>query len=325
MRILSICLNPAVDVSSEAQEVFPSRKIRTRNERIEPGGGGVNVARVLASFGLSCQLLYFSGGTTGVLLDEKLATLGIYGKRFNIDASTRIAFNVHQISSNQEFRFVPEGPKVSPDALAQVLTYIESIPLNKDDIVVASGSLPQGLPLTAYANIADMAKNRKAKFILDSSGVGLSSTLSNSHVYLVKPSLGELKRLAGGVMLDESAARQVALDLVSSGHADNVAVSMGSHGAFLATTNGVLRLPAHLVKLKSAVGAGDSFVGAMVFYLAQGHSIEQAFRFGVAAGAAAVMTPGTELCRRDDVIELFNRSHSSSEHKDLHDKAIRHG
>ncbi len=322
MRILSVCLNPAVDVSCEAHEVHAERKIRTYNQRVESGGGGVNVARVLAGFGMPAELVYLSGGPTGVLLDEELASLGIRRKRFLIDAPTRIAFNVHQtqagqtligqIQDNQEYRFVPEGPEVDPGILAQLLQYLESVSLCDEDIIVASGSLPRGLPDTAYAKIAEFTRSRNARFVLDTSGAELSSTLSSSHVFLVKPSLGELQHLAGGFMLDETAAREVALELVTSGHAENVAVSMGSHGAFLATANGVYRLPAHMVKKISAVGAGDSFVGAMVFYLAQGHSIEQAFRFGVAAGAAAVLTPGTELCRRDDVIRLYNHTFKTS-------------
>lgn len=307
MRVVCICLNPAIDISSETDEIHPISKVRTHSERIEPGGGGVNVARVLCGFGVSPSLLYLSGGGTGRLLDEELQTLPVDLHCLTIKASTRVAFTVHQSSNNQEYRFVPEGPLVGNDIQAQVLRYIAEMNLSKDDIVVASGSLPRGLPDTYYATIAEVVEQFHARFILDTSGAALSATLnSDARVFLVKPSLNELQKLAG-CKLDEYGARDLAESLVSDGHAEHVAVSMGSHGAFLASGNSLLRLPAHLVKVQSAVGAGDSFVGALVYYLFKGHSIKTAFRFGVAAGAAAVMTPGSQLCLHADIEKLFQQ------------------
>ena len=120
----------------------------------------------------------------------------------------------------------------------------------------------------------------------------------------LSPSLGELETLVGD-KLDEEGAQAAAMDLVRRGAARHVAVTMGREGALLASADGVLRVPARHVKVRSAVGAGDSFTGAMTYWLAAGNSIEDSFRFGVAAGAAAAMTPGTELCRRKDVLALY--------------------
>ena len=307
MRVVCICLNPAIDISSETEIIHPISKVRTHSERIEPGGGGVNVARVLCGFDVTPSLVYLSGGGTGRLLDEELQHLPIDTHRLVIDSVTRVAFTVHQTSNNQEYRFVPEGPLVDIDVQARVLEYIAELKLSKDDIVVASGSLPRGLPDTFYASIANAVEQCQARFILDTSGAALWATLnSDASVYLVKPSLNELQKLAG-CKLDEYGARDFAESLVSDGHAEHVAVSMGSHGAFLASENSLLRLPAHLVKVQSAVGAGDSFVGGLVYYLSKGRGIKTAFRFGVAAGAAAVMTPGSQLCLRADIEKLFQQ------------------
>ena len=135
--------------------------------------------------------------------------------------------------------------------------------------VVASGSLPAGVPGDTYAQMADSTAAKGVRFVLDSSGAGLQTTLEKSRVFLVKPSLGELEKLVGR-KLDENGARQAAADIVARGAAEIVAVTMGADGALLATSGGVLRVPAITVRVRSAVGAGDSFLGAMVWALSQG-------------------------------------------------------
>jgi len=311
MRIVCICLNPAIDVSSETEIIHPISKVRTYSERIEPGGGGVNVARVLCEFNVSPSLVYLSGGGTGRLLDEELQRYHMDMHCFRISSPTRIAFTIHQTSNHQEYRFVPEGPKVELDACAKILDYISGLKLSPCDVVVASGSLPRGVPDSLYISIAKAVESSQARFILDTSGAALRETLeSDAPVFLVKPSLNELQKLAGH-KLDEYTARDFAESMVSSGQAEHVAVSMGSHGAFLASMHSLIRLPAHLVKMQSAVGAGDSFLGGLVYYLTRGYPLKTAFRFGVAAGAAAVMSPGSQLCCRADVEKLFQSEKES--------------
>lgn len=313
MRILSVCLNPTIDISSEAENIYPVSKVRTQCERVSPGGGGVNVARVLSSFGVHCELVYLAGGGTGRVLQDELSRHDIDSRCFEIDSATRVAFTVRQMSNNQEYRFVPEGPLVNEAPYLELMAYLSDTPLEDGDILVASGSLPRGVPDDAYALIARLANRKGARLILDTSGSGLSTALDAAeNIFLVKPSLNELQRLAGR-KLDESGARDFASSLVADGKAEHVAVSMGAHGAFLVSRHSTLRLPAYLVRLQSAVGAGDSFVGAMVYSLSEGHSVETAFRYGVAAGAAAVMTPGDELCKPEDVETLYRSDNLTAE------------
>lgn len=305
MRIVSICLNPTIDVYSEADAIFAFSKVRTHAQKISPGGGGVNVARVLSDFQVSCELIYMSGGATGILLDHELQHYDIHKRAFKNDSPTRVAYTVHLPSKQQEFRFVPDGPVVSPETWRQLLKHVSSIALDEHDVVVASGSLPTGIPDDAYAQIAEVVRHAGARFVLDSSGLGLSRALEGRHeIFLIKPSLRELQHLADK-KLDESEAREFARQMVADGRARNVAVSLGSHGAFMVTQDGVLRSPAQLVKVHSAVGAGDSFVGAMIYSLSQGHTIETAFHYGLAGGAAAVMTTGDQLCKPEDVQSLY--------------------
>lgn len=304
--MLAIALNPTIDVSSEVARVQPTRKMRTYNQRRQVGGGGVNVARVIVEFGGRPELLILAGGATGAMLQDTLSELPIDLHVVQIDGATRIAFMVQEEETGFEYRFIPEGPEVSQENIAIAVQFVERF---QGDFVVASGSLPRGAPEDTYVRMAEAAAANGAKFLLDCPGTTLRDTLqskSSRHapVFLVKPSIGELETLAGR-QLDEGGVGEAAAALVKDGAAEYVAVTMGREGALLAGPDGVLRAPSKHVVVRSAVGAGDSFVGALTWFLIQGRSMEEAFRFGVAAGAAAAMTPGTELCRRDDVFAIY--------------------
>lgn len=300
-QILCIALNPAIDVSCDAELVRPTHKTRTFNQRQDPGGGGVNVARVIAELGGPAHLVYVSGGASGALLDEALKAYGFTRSRIGIDGTTRIAFMVHELKSGFEYRFVPDGPDVPPSVFAEVEAKVGAV---EGGYVVASGSLPHGAAPDSYAKMAAIARQRGARFVLDTSGDALTSALETGGLFLVKPSIGELERWAGH-HLDEHGVREVAGDLVGRGAVENVVVTFGMGGSMLVNGEGMRRLPARKVKVRSAVGAGDSFVGGMVLALARGDRLEDAFMAGAAAGTAAVMTPGTELCRRADVEALL--------------------
>jgi len=300
-KILSIALNPAIDISSDADAVRHTHKTRTHNQRQHAGGGGINVARVIVELGGQCELLYLSGGATGTLLEAMLEPLGVKQHRFRIHDPVRVAYNVRELSTNLEYRFVPEGPEVTEEELAPVFDLLEG---SDADYVVASGSLPRGVGEQTYARMADIAARKKIRFILDTSGEALHETLAKAKVFLVKPSLGELASFVG-YKIDHENAGAAAQAIVRSGAAQYIAVTLGADGAILVGADSIHRVPAIEVPVKSAVGAGDSFVAAMTWSLAEGHEIGEAFRFGLAAGAAAVMTSGTELCRRADVLALY--------------------
>ena len=305
-QILTVTLNPTVDMSSETEVVGPIRKTRMLNTRYAPGGGGINVARVIATLGGDVEAILLAGGEIGSLLNRLLEEEGIRRRVFPIAGQTRIGVVVQEQSTGLEYRFVPEGPVVQSE---EVQPCFDAVASDAGKYVIASGSLPVGVPGDTYARMADMTAARGARFVLDSSGAGLQATLQKSQVFLVKPSLGELEKLVGR-KLDEDGARQAAADLVARGAAEIVALTMGANGALLATSNGVLRVPAIPVRVRSAVGAGDSFLGAMIWSLSEGKAPEAAFRLGVAAGAAKVMTPGTRLCKHSDVLDLFSRGHA---------------
>ena len=300
-RILCVALNPTVDVSCNAERVRPTHKVRTHDQRQHAGGGGVNVARVVAELRAEAELIYLSGGATGALLDDLLSATPLLRQRIGIRAPVRMAFMVHEGETGLEYRFVPEGPEVGRDELQLAF---EALERSTAHYVVASGSLPRGAADDTYARMADLVARKGGSFVLDATGPALAKALDRRGTFLVKPSLGELEALAGRRLGPEGAG-DAAMDLVRRNAARYVAVTMGSEGALLASEAGVRRFPAFDVKVRSAVGAGDSFLGGMLWSLAAGKPVEEAFAFGLAAGAAAVLTPGTELCRREDVLAIY--------------------
>jgi 6-phosphofructokinase 2 len=299
--ILCITLNPTLDLSNDVTRIVPTHKMRVRNQRQEVGGGGVNVARVIAEMGGEADVAVLSGGATGAILVEALKALPLGLHIFPIKGSVRIAFMVHEDESGLEYRFVPEGPVVSALEVEPVMHLIDR---QKAAYVVASGSLPRGVSTDTYALMARRTADTGGRFVLDASGEALSAAIAEGNIFLFKPSLSELERLVGHG-LDIEMAAAFAADLVARGVTRYVALTLGEDGAMLVGPEGRLLMPAIKVTVRSAVGAGDSFVGAIVWALSKGQDIREAFRFGLAAGAAAVMTEGTQLCRRADILTLY--------------------
>jgi 6-phosphofructokinase 2 len=302
--IVTLTLNPAIDGASEAQKVGPTHKIRTWNDRYNPGGGGINVARVVKRLGGNAKAVYLAGGATGDVMDSLLDRDAIDRRRIDIEGHMRISLNVHEQDSGLEYRFVPEGPVIS---LAEAQACRDVMRTISCDYLVLSGSLPRGVPEIFYSDLAAMATSCGARVLLDSSGPALKRTLENGHVFLAKPSRGELEKLTGKKLPAITDIVDAARNLVTANSCYNVAVTLGHEGALLVKDKGTFMLPALPVNASSAVGAGDSFVGGMVFALASGESIENAFRMGLATATATVLSPGTDLCQKADVERVLRQ------------------
>jgi 6-phosphofructokinase 2 len=266
----------------------------------------VNVSRVLKELGGETLAVILAGGVSGRFLEELLEEGGIPCRAIPIAGRTRISHTVHELSTRQEYRFVPEGPEVAGAEWQAALAALEQ---EEAGWIVASGSLPRGVPEDFYARAAAVAARRGARFVLDTSGPALRAALGRG-LALIKPSRGEFEGLVGGGRLETTEAlEQAAARLVRDGAAEMIAVTLGQEGALLAGPGDapVLRLPALEVPAVGAVGAGDSFLAAMVLALSRGEAPREAFAWGLAAGAAAVMRPGTAHPRRADVGALRAR------------------
>lgn len=295
--IVTLTLNPAVDASSEAQKIQAVRKVRTTNERFDPGGGGINAARVINELGGRSFAVYLAGGTSGNVLDDLLDEMGVVYHRVHIHEPTRVSHVIFEEASGLEYRFTPTGPTIRQSEWRAALDFIELLDF---DFLLASGSLPPGVPDDFYVQVGELAKRKGAKLVADTSGPPLKAILDNG-AHLVKPSVGELESVLDRPLRRDFEIETAAREIVERGHVELLTVTLGRDGAVLATPDMVRRLPSPDVPVKSAVGAGDSFLAAMTLALARGEPPLHAFAYGVAAGAATAMTAGTELCHRDDI------------------------
>jgi 6-phosphofructokinase 2 len=296
--ILTVTMNPALDVSVRTGHLLPTRKLRCDQVERHPGGGGINVARVLHRLGADCAALCLLGGPSGQMVAQLLADEGVPCIPVLIAGHTRESFTVQESASQQEYRFVLPGPNIAPQEVEAFVSALVQQPAPR--FLVASGSLPPGVPADFYVRLATSALAKGAKLVVDGSGAALGACLDHG-VYMVKPSLREMRELTGLALVTLQEVRAAAMDWVTRGRAQVVAVSLGHQGAVMASAQAVWFAPPLPVTVVSAVGAGDSFVAGVVWALSQGHALDRAFAYGVAAGSAALSSTGTGLCAPQDV------------------------
>jgi 6-phosphofructokinase 2 len=301
--IVALTMNPTIDVSTVVDRVVPTHKLRCHSVQRDPGGGGTNVARIVDRLGGDATAVYLAGGSLGQLLHKLMDEQGVRSRVIPIANETRESFSAFEETSGKQFRFVLPGPSVGESEWRACLDLLASIEL-RSNYLVASGTLPPGAPEDFYVQVARLAKERGARFVLDASGPPLRAALEEG-VYLVKPNLNELASVIGTRPETKDGWVDGARRLIEAGQAEVVALTLGHQGAILATRERMWRAPRLSIKARSTVGAGDSFLGAMIWSLASGHGMEEALRYGVAAGSAALLTPGTGLCCAEDVTRLF--------------------
>jgi 6-phosphofructokinase 2 len=255
-------------------------------------------------FGADVTAMYPIGGALGQLLRRLVDQEGIPGLTTPISGETREDFTVHERATDLQYRFVLPGPQLTEQEWRACLAAFSSLD-QQARFVVGSGSLPPGVPDDFYGRVAQAVKRTGGKIVIDTSGPPLRAALQTG-VYLIKPSLNEFRILMGKLLETQTDWIKACRSLVNNGYAEIVALTLGEQGALLVTRDQVLRAQALPVTPVSVVGAGDSFLGAMIWSLASGHTVETAFRYGVAAGSAALLMHGTELCRREDTERLVN-------------------
>jgi 6-phosphofructokinase 2 len=307
--IITITFNPAIDKSTTVAVLVPEKKLKCTTPIYQPGGGGINVARAIKKLGGEATAIYLAGGYTGKTFTELLTKESVASVVIETAGSTRENLIVVQTASNQQYRFGMPGPHILEHEWKECLTAIEKI--NGAEYIVASGSLPNGVPTDIFARIAVIAKRKNARLIVDTSGEALKQAVSEG-VYLIKPNLGELSSLAGKEELNIELVDDVARTIIEKGKCEVVVVSMGSAGAMLVTKEMAQQIIPPAVLRKSTVGAGDSMVAGMVLSLSRNKTLFEIVQYGVACGTAATMNPGTELCRKEDAEHLYKLMHNKS-------------
>lgn len=291
--VLTLTPNPAVDISTSVARVEPTRKLRCSAESRDPGGGGLNVARVAGRLGSRAVAIYPAGGLVGQRLESLVRSEGVESVVVPVQGETREDLTVLDETTREEYRFVLPGPRLRDAEWMKCLKALADVEF-KPDFICASGSLPPGAPEDFYARVAEIAESRGVRFALDTSGPALKSAL-RERVHLIKPNLAELRELVGGALDEDRSLIAACRTLVEGGRTEVVALTLGAQGALLVTGDAAWRAQPLPIRPLSTVGAGDSFLGAMVWALASKLSLEEAFRYGAAAGAAALLVPGTDL------------------------------
>lgn len=312
--ILTITLNPALDLAAAVTRVVAGPKLRLTEPRVDPGGGGINVARAVVRMGGQALALVALGGATGARLSTLLAQETIAHRALPVPGETRESLTVTESESGAEYRFVMPGATMSgADAQSIVDAVLEAV---RDAVagsaagvahVVLSGSQPPGLAADFPARLAN-AMPPGAALTVDTSGAPLAALTrgcDGACPVVLRMDSEEAEGLVGRALPTPAATADAAQDLVSRRVAGMVVMARGAEGSVLVAPGLRLWSRPPVVPVASKVGAGDSFTAGFVLGLARGEGPAQALRQGVAAAAAAVMTPGTELCRAADVARLL--------------------
>lgn len=303
-RIYTLTLAPSLDSATLTAQIYPEGKLRCTAPVFEPGGGGINVARAIVHLGGQATAIFPSGGATGehlcaLLLDEHVAIDTV-----NACDWTRQNLHVHVESTGEQYRFVMPGAALTDDEFRLLEEKVLSI--EPEAILVISGSLPPGINVSKLCALVKAAQKAGIRCIVDSSGEALKATLEIGNIELVKPNQKELSALVNRDLTQPDDVRQAAQEIVDSGKAKRVVVSLGPQGALGVDASGCVQVVPPPVKSQSTVGAGDSMVGAMTLKLAEGAPLLDMVRFGVAAGSAATLNHGTRLCSRENTQKIYN-------------------
>lgn len=294
--IYTVTLNPSLDYIVEVDQIMLGELNRTKNETKFPGGKGINVSQVLKRLDVNSRALGFLGGFTGDYIEEFLTSHGIYTDFVRVDEDTRI--NI-KLKSENETEINAKGPNITEENFEALKGKISK--LTSEDILVLAGSIPSTMPESTYEELVKLCNENGTKFVVDAEGELLKKVLP-LNPFLIKPNHHELGDLFNTVINSCEEVIPYAKELVRQG-AQNVIVSLADKGAVLINKDQALIATSPKGDVKSSVGAGDSMVAGFIATYEKTKSIEEAFRFSVAAGSATAFSIG--LCTREKMEGLL--------------------
>lgn len=303
MKVVTLTINPALDKSAKVAELVPYDKLDCLDITYHPGGGGINISRVLHRLAIESHCIFPYGGKTGEHLIELLQDEHVSVYSTPISIWTRENFAVFENKTNLQYRFGMPTSSFDEEELENLerLVYQQ---VASDDIFVISGSLPKGLPTDYYSKIIQNLKASGVKIIVDTSGPVFSEVLKNE-LFLIKPNQKELARLAGKESLSKEERETFAMKLVTDKIAKYIVVSLGKDGAFMAHKDGIEYVAAPEISLKSTIGAGDSMVAGLIYAIVKNESPKNMLRWGVACGVSATLSEGSDLAHKADIDEVL--------------------
>ena len=298
--IVTITVNPALDLSTEAPAVVPDRKLRCTTMLVHPGGGGVNVSRAIKNLGGTSKTLIALGGETGDRVARLLSEEGLEVVPLGVTHPTRESFSVRDQATGLQYRFMMPGPEWTPeDCEVARKTILDAV--TEGALVVPSGSMPPGLPADFFLDLTGDIAARGGRMILDTSGAALErAARAKAGLYVLRMDLAEAEELCGHPLKRIEDVAALARQLKADGAAEIVMIAADAQGTVIVTDDwcGLTRPP--FVVPHSKIGGGDSFIGAFTLALARGDDPVTACEWGTAAAASAVTQPGTTLCLKAD-------------------------
>ncbi len=310
-HILTITLNPTVDYCTTAPGIEPGVKLRCTEPQIDPGGGGINVARAVRLLGGQATALVAIGASSGANLLQLLALEGVPTVAFQGPGETRQSMSVIDQATGDQYRFVMPGPEWEEHDVPRALASVDQAATG-DTLVVLSGSQPPGVAKDFPSILSDHVAGRGSRLIVDTSGPALFHLAEQPResLYVLRMNGDEGEELAGRPLPTRADTAAFARELIDKGVARIVVIARGADGSVMATKDGAWHGISPPAPIISRVGAGDSFVGAFTLELSHDRPVDECLRSGVAAASAATMTEATRLCdpaltaqqRRDCVV-----------------------
>jgi 1-phosphofructokinase family hexose kinase len=290
--IYTVTLNPAVDRELTIDEFAFDTVLRASEARVDCGGKGFNVSRLLASLGTSSVALGFAGGKSGELLAETLASLGIDTAFTWIAGETRTNVSIVTGRHDRYLKVNEAGPTVAAADQAALLAQMAQL-IRPGDWWVLAGSLPPGVPDSIYAEMVALIQVGGGQAILDTSGAALVKGCGE-RPFLIKPNDSEASSLSGLPIASPQDAAAAAQKIQELGP-QNVIISLGKAGAIFYDRQAAWLAASPVIEERNPIGAGDSMVGGLVYGLSQGKPVAEALGWGIACGAATASLAGTAV------------------------------
>lgn len=300
--ITTICMNPCFDKTVEVDTLQIGQVNRIRDARVDLGGNGINVAVVSKRLGLDVQCLGMMGKDGSQELTDLIERENLKHYFRIVPGHVRTNTKIVSRTSQGVTELNEPGPVVDQAILEDFFSMAKERS-SESDMVVITGSLPPGCPEGTYRDLLKVLEGKRC--ILDTEGKELELAAKGACPFLIKPNLKELEATLGIELRTMRTIRDAALLFIRLG-VEHAVVSMGEMGAMYVSSDKTLFAPALRVEIKSTVGAGDAMIGGMLLGYDKEKDMARAFRYGIAAGAASVMTAGTQPIVREDFDRLLD-------------------
>ena len=303
-KVVTVTLNPALDKTITIPRLEVGGLNRVEQVRLDPGGKGINVAKVLNKFSVDVIATGFIGGPEGEFIQRRLKDLGIKTGFLEVQGVTRTNLKVVDNETKVTTEINEPGFAVLDEDLAKFRYKLANL-LEDTAVLVLGGSVPRGVPGCIYSDYIALAKEKNVKTILDADGVALEEGIK-ARPFAVKPNVHELAGLLGRSLTTEKDIIAAGRELINEG-ITVVVISRGSEGAIALAKEEAYRVTPFSITPQSTVGAGDSMVAAMTYAILENKSLVEVARWATVAGTVTASKPGTEVCSLSEVQPLLNQ------------------